>query len=1011
MRKWVIFVTDNSLLFLLLTGAFFILSIFFVKDLNIEAFPDPAPPIVEIISLYNGRSAEEVERQITLGLEVALAGMRGLERVNSISLYGLSDIKCKFSYGVNYREAKQEVINRLADVTLPDEVKPNIIANPFGEVMRYNVLGSDNLMEMRTIQDWTVARHLRTADGVEDVVTEGGYIKTYNVKVIPGNLIKYGIPLSQVIEALSKSNLNVGGRVLELGDQYYMVRGLGLIKSLSDIENALVAYKNGKPVLVKNIAQVNIGNVPRTGISARDDKDDAVMGTVVLRKDAQSIPSIRSIHDKIDELNNRILPKGIKVVPYYERWDLITTVVKKVIETALSGVALVAIALFIFLGNYQAALLTAIVIPVSLLITLAIMALRGESANLLSIGAIDFGIIADIPLILIENYFRVSKKHGSGLPGIIKAAEEVQKPMFFSVIIILLAFIPIFMMKGAEAQIFAPMAKTYLYAILFTVVLTFSYLVAGKQVFLYKAEDREFGFIHALRERYAGLVSKLLRSAKKIVIVTLLIVMTGLIIGFKMISSQFLPKMDEGNMYIRIIFPYSISLNKTYEYAVKAKNLMRSFPEIRTVDFKIGRPEDGTDPNGPFNSEYSVVLKSYDQWASAGMTKEKVEEKTRLQLKKAFPNADISVSQYIQDNMEEVMSGVKGQNSVKIFGDDLVTLDNTAREVEGILEKTAGIADVAVLKELGQPNLLIDVHRETASALGLTVQDVLDTVSAALGGREISQVIEGAKRFSLLVSFPEEYRKNTEKIQSLPIVLPGGGTVSLDRIADIRYDTGASFIYRENFRRYIPVKFAVTSNDLGGTVAKAQTETNKLKLSSGYYMEWSGMFNEMKKSFQRFAFSIPISLFLILAALYMLYRNVRNVLITMAAPMFTISAGLASLLITGESLSVSSMVGFISVTGVSVLNSSILISHYLRLTMEGMEEEAAIMDTIRDKFRPVLMGGFVAALGLFPASLAHGIGSQVQKPLAIVVVGGMLVGTVMILLFMPLLLKFVHVEE
>jgi cobalt-zinc-cadmium resistance protein CzcA len=834
MRKWVIFVTDNSLLFLLLVGAFFILSVFFVKDLNIEAFPDPAPPIVEIITLYQGRSAEEVERQITIALEVSLAGMRGLERVNSISLYGLSDIKCKFSYGVNYREAKQEVINRLADLTLPDEVKPNIIANPFGEVMRYNVLGSDNLMEMRAIQDWTVSRHLRTADGVEDVVTEGGYIKTYNVKVLPENLIKYGIPLSQVIEALSKSNLNVGGRVLELGDQYYMVRGLGLIKSLSDIENALVSYKNGKPILVKNIAQVNIGNVPRTGISALNEKDDVVMGTVVLRKDAQSIPSIRSIHQKIQELNERILPQGIKVVPYYERWDLITTVVKKVIETALSGVALVAIALFIFLGNYQAALLTAVVIPISLLITLAIMALRGESANLLSIGAIDFGIIADIPLILIENYFRVSKKHGPGIQGIIKASEEVQKPMFFSVVIILLAFIPIFMMKGAEAQIFAPMAKTYLYAILFTVVLTFSYLVAAKHVFLHKAEDREFGFIRALRERYVGLVSRLLGNAKKIAIVTLLIVMTGLIIGFRMISSQFLPKMDEGNMYIRIIFPYSISLNKTHEYAIKAKDLLRSFPEVKTVDFKIGRPEDGTDPNGPFNSEYSVILKSYDQWAASGMTKEKVEERTRAKLKAAFPNADISVSQYIQDNLEEVMSGVKGQNSVKIFGDDLIALDKAAHQVERILDKTSGISDVAVLKELGQPNLLIDVHREIASALGLTVQDVLDTVSAALGGREISQVIEGARRFSLLVSFPEEYRKNTAKIESLPIVLPNGGVVALDRIADIHYDTGASFIYRENFRRYIPVKFAVTSNDLGGTVARAQIETKKLKLDSGY---------------------------------------------------------------------------------------------------------------------------------------------------------------------------------
>ncbi len=1011
MRKWVIFVTNHSLLFLLLIAAAFGLSLFFVKNLNVEAFPDPAPPIVEIIAIYEGRSAEEVERQITVALEVALAGMEGLERVNSISLYGLSDIKCKFSYGIDYKQAKQEVINRLANVTLPDGIQPSIIPNPFGEVMRYTLAGSENLLELRTLQDWTAARYLKTADGVEDVVSEGGYVKTYNVTVQPENLIKYGITLSQAIDSLSKSNLNVGGRVLEMGDQYYMVRGLGLIRNLSDIENTLVAYKNGKPVLVKNIANVSIGNVPRTGIAALNRKDDVVMGTVVLRKGAQSIPSIRSLHEKIRDLNERILPKGIKVIPYYERWDLIVTVVKKVIETATSGVVLVAIALFLFLGNFRAAIISALVIPIALLITLSVMALRGESANLLSIGAIDFGIIADIPLILIENYFRISKRHGTGLKSIVRASEEVGKPVFFSVAIILLAFIPIFMMKGAEAQIFSPMAKTYLYAILFTVVLTFTYLIASKHLFLEHIDDREYRFIVLLRNLYMKTVDMLQRHAKRALLATFLVVGIGLIAGFKLISSQFLPKMDEGNMYIRVIFPYSISLNKTYEYAVRAKNILLDFPEVTTVDFKMGRPEDGTDPNGPFNSEYTVLLKPTHQW-KWGVTKEKLEDRAREELKKAFPNADISVSQYIQDNLEEVMSGVKGENSVKIFGDDLIALDRTAGTVEGILEKTPGIEDVAVLKELGQPNLLIEVNRENASALGLNVEDVLDTVSAALGGKVISQVIEGEKSFSLVVSFPADYRKNPEKISTISIVLPGGGVVPLLRLANIHYDTGASFIYREDFRRYIPVKFTVTSNDLGGTVAKAQAEAEKMKLpDGGYFLEWSGMFNEMKKSFGRFMISIPISLFLILTALYLLYHSVRNVLITMAAPLFTVFAGLASLLLTGESLSVSSLVGFISIIGVSVLNSSILVSHYLRLVMEGKNKDAAIQEAVLDKFKPIVMGGLVAAVGLLPASLAYGVGSQVQKPLAIVVVGGMFAGTVMILLVTPLLLKYVHAEE
>jgi cobalt-zinc-cadmium resistance protein CzcA len=1023
MRKWIDFAATHSILLLLLTGALFAVSFIFVKDLNVEAFPDPAPPIVEVVTVFEGKSAEEVERQVTIPIEVALAGMVGLERLNTISLYGLSDVKCKFSYGMDYRQAKQEVINRLANLEIPEGLFPRIIPNPIGEVLRYNVVGSNNVMELRTIQDWTIVRHLKTADGVEDVPTYGGYIKAYNVTVSPQNLIKYGITLTNVVEALSKSNLNVGARAIEMGDQYYMVRGLGLVRNLSDIENSLITIKNGKPVLVKHIGQVTLGNIPRTGIVAVNQNDDAVMGTVVLRKDAQSIPSITSIHQKMTELNDRILPKGIKIVPYYERWDLIKTVVVKVIETTTSGIALVAIVLLIFLGNLRAAIITALVIPISLLITLALMSLRGESANLLSIGAIDFGIIADIPLVLMENYYRVARKQGGGLLAIIQASQEIGRPMIFSVMIILIAFVPIFMMKGAEAQIFFPMAKTYLYAILFTLVLTFTYLVAAMHLFLGMTEDREWKFLESLKSRYIDVVTYLLRHSRRILIVSGVVVMAFILIGLKFISSQFLPKMDEGNMYIRVVFPYSISLSKTYENALKVKNLLLSIPEVKTVDFKVGRPEDGTDPTGPYNSDYYALLKPYSEW-KRGLTKEEIEDSTRKRLRSLFPNADINVSQYIQDNIEEVMSGVKGENSVKVFGDDLVALDQIANHLKNMLTQIPGIEDVGILRELGQPNFLIEVQRENAAALGLTQQDVLDTVSAALGGKTITQVIEGARRFALLVSYPADYRKELQKIPSIPIALPNGGVVALSRVANIHYDTGASFIYRENHRRYIPVKFSVVSKDLGGTVAIAQREATQIKLPDGYYMEWSGMFNEMKKSFQRFAVSIPFALFLILAVLYVLYGSVRNVFITMTAPVLAVFAGLLSLFVTGESLSVSSMVGFISIIGVSILNASIMISHYSNLYVELEQTDPGtfqgnnasltdltILNTIREKFRPILMCGFVAALGLLPASMAHGVGSQVQKPLAIVVVGGMLIGTALILLLIPLLLRFVEVKR
>ncbi|MBF0544035.1 MAG: efflux RND transporter permease subunit [Candidatus Riflebacteria bacterium] len=1010
MKRWVLFVSTRSILFLILIGTAFVLSLFFVKNLNVEAFPDPCPPLVEIIAIYEGRSAEEVERQVTVNLEVVLAGMDGMERINSISLYGLSDIKCKFSYGVNYKEAKQEVINRLSNVALPGGVQPQIVPNPVGEIMRYSLKGSENLLDLRTLQDWTVARYLKTAEGVEDVVSEGGYVKTYDVIAQPESLLKYGVTLGQLIDALSKANLNVGGRVIEKGDQYYMVRGLGLIRNLEDIEKTVVALKNGKPILVKHVAKVSIGNLPKTGISALNERDEIVMGTVVLRKDAKSIPCILSVNQKIKELNERILPKGIKLEPYMERWDLIVTVVKKVIETAASGIGLVSIALFFFLGNFRAAIITALVIPISLLITLAVMAFKGESANLLSIGAIDFGIIADIPLILIEDYFRQTKKGRGGFRAISMAAEEVGKPMLFSVVIILLAFTPIFMMKGAEGQVFSPMAKTYLYAIFFTLVMTFSYLVAAQSWLLSTAEDKEFKPITLVRSAYSWLIKQTIPFAFPILLIVGILVGGILYSCLKVVSTEFLPKMDEGNMYIRMVFPYTISLAKTYENAVKAKNLLRNLPEVRAVDFKMGRPEDGTDPNGPFNSEYFVLLHPYDQWKT-GLVKAKIEEMARDQLTRVFPNADISISQYNQDNLEEMMSGVKGENTIKIFGDDLIILDELAQKIKEALHRIPGIEGEGILRELGQPNLLIDVNRDNAAALGLSVQEVLETVSASLGGREITKVIEGDKSFSLIVSFPAEYRKEPARIGEIPISLPNGGVVELSRLADIRYDTGASFIYREGFRRYIPIKFEVQSSDLGGTVKLAQNEVEKIPCPEGYYLVWSGIFNEMKESFGRLVISIPIAIFLILTVLYILYSSVRNVLIVMAAPVFAITAGLVSLILAGESLSVSSIVGFISIIGVSILNSSIIVSHFIRLTMNGMNRKNAILETARDKFRPVLMGGFVASLGLLPASMAQGVGSQVQKPLAIVVVGGMLIGTAMILLFIPLLLNFVQGEH
>ncbi len=1019
MRRLTIFITKNSGLFLVLTATIFIISLFSVKGLNIEAFPDPSPPMVEIVSIYEGRSPEEVERRVTIPIEIALAGMRGLDRVNSVSLYGLSDIKCKFSYDISYREARQEVLNRLADISLPDDVKPNLIASAMGEVMQYTIQGSNNLMELRTLQDWTVGRYIKTAQGVEDVASYGGYIKAYVVRVVPEDLIKYGITLSQIIDSLSKSNINVGGRTIELGDQYYMVRGLGLIKSIEDIENNVVSYKSGKPILIKNIAHVSLGNIPRTGIVILNGNDDVVMGNVILRRGEKSIPSIKSVNEKVKELNTKILPKGIQIVPYYERWELISTVIKKVVESASLGVALVAITLFLFLGNIRAAVMTALVIPISLAITLAVMAITGDSANLLSISAIDFGIIADIALVLTENYIRVSRKYGP-LKGsqvkaiqersLVRAVKEVGGPIILLVFIIVIAFIPIFTMKGAEKQIFSPMAKTYSYALFFTLILTLTFLIASIHTFLEGHEGKGFKFVETMSEYYTRCVRILMQKYKIVLLTSSGVVLTGFLVGFMVIGNQFLPKMDEGNIYIRISLPYSVALSKTHETAKKVRSMLLEFHEIKTVAVRVGRPEDGTDPTGPFNNEYYVGLKPYNQW-KRGITKETLEDEIREKLKESVPNALISVSQYMQDNLEEMMSGVKGENAIKIFGENLIELDRLAKDFKDKIDKIPYIKEVGIYKELGQPNLLIDVNRANAAALGLNVGEILDMVSAALGGKVASQIIEGEKSFALQVSFPFDYRKEPERIAGIPIVLPSGGIIPLSRVANIRYDTGASFIYRENYKRYIPIKFGVDSKDLGGTVKKAQKETQSIKLPEGYYTEWSGIFNEMEEAFRRFYISIPLAIFLIMILLYVFHGNMRNVLLTTVAPICAVFGGLMSLLLTGQSLSISAIVGFISVIGISTFKTCILISHYLEVYKEKKNREEAIIQTVREKFRSIVMVGLTASLGLLPASIAHGVGSQVQKPLAIVVVGGMLIGTAIILLVMPLLFKFVHIEE
>lgn len=1000
------FFIDNFLAVLLFTAITVAVSIVVVRDLNIEAFPDPAPPILEIVTVNEGHSAEDMEKQITTPLEIALAGMPGLQNINSISLYGLSDIKCKFTYDVSYKEAKQEVLNRLTQATLPASVTPNIVPSAIGEIMRYRVVGNRSLVELRTYQDWVIARYLKTVQNIADIPSFGGAIKEYAVVVHPDDLIKYKIPFSTVIQALSNSNVNVGGRVLEFGDQYYTIRGVGLIKTTDDIENTIVTTINNRPIYIKNIAEVSISSAPKTGITGINQTDEIVTGVVVLAKNAPSIVAMSELHKKIDELNNGILPKDIKVVPFYDRQDLLHTVVDKLKETASVGMILVFVIILLFLGDLRAAVIVSSIIPISLLYTLALMAGKHESANLLSLGAIDFGIIVDIPLIVIENYFRLKHQGRQHVPAILQTASEVGKPIMFAILIIFLAFIPLFAMNGAESQIFLPMAKTYVYAISFAFILTFSFLFASKYSFLRNSNEKVLPLLEWIKTKYMKLIT---RITGKVAVVTtgVIFVLTFFIAGS--LGAEFLPKMDEGNLYIRAIFPYSISLSKSYENSKKIRDILIKFPELKTVQFKAGRPEDGTDPSGAFNTEYSVQLKDYKELPQ-GFSKEDLESRVRTELKNEFPNVDITVSQYIEDNLAEAMSGVKGENSVKISGDDLDVLDRLATEVESKIKNIEGVADVGIFKETGQPNLIIEIDRKQAALYGMNVADLLNIVASSLNGNAITQIIEQDMHFNLLVKFPDEYRKSIENIKEIPVVLANGGTIPLSKVTKIYYDTGASFIYRENFKRFIPIKFSITSSDLAGTVAKVKEAIDTITMPEGYRTNLSGRFEQMKNAFGRLAIMTPASLLLITLVLFIYFGSIRNTIIIFTAALFSVFGGLAFLLLLGQPMSVSASVGFISILGVSILNASIFVIHFLQLRKD-IDLEEAIIQTASDKFRAIIMTGLTASIGLLPAMLSTGVGSQIQKPLAIVVVGGMFIGTLILLILLPALLRFVKCKQ
>jgi cobalt-zinc-cadmium resistance protein CzcA len=982
--------------------------------LDIVAYPDPSPPMVEIITQFPGWSAEEIERQITVPIEVALNGTVGLTAVRSLSIFGLSDIKVYFDFGTDYFRDRQEVVNRLATVALPPSAVPTL--SPWwaiAEIYRYELAGDApvSLTDLKTTQDWLVRREFRRVPGVIDVTAFGGTTKEYHVDIDPWKLIGYGVSLSQVMQALANSNANVGGNYLTVGAQNYNIRGLGLINNLDDIEHVMVAEKEGTPIFVKTLGKVTVGNRVRLGKVGIDDRDDVVEGVILLQRGYKALPVLDAVRDKVAELNNWKLPAGIKIKTFYDRTALIHTTVETVRDILISGMVLVFVILYFFLGHFRAALIVALTIPFSLLFTFSMMVLAGQSANLISLGAIDFGIVVDATLVMVESIvFHLAHDHVSGLTihqHIVRAARHVGRPILFSTAIIVVAFIPLFTMRGVPGKIFAPMSITYGFALLGALLMAFtlapvlcSFLLTGR------LKEEDTALVRVIRRLYRGALRWALTN-KVIVIGASLAIMVLTVMAMQFLGGEFMPALEEGNLWVRATMPVDISFDQAARLSSEIREIFRRSPEISTIVSQLGRPDDGTDPTSFFNAEFLANLKPAREWRP-GLTKARLIEEIEGRLK-SIPGVIFNFSQVIQDNVEEATSGVKGENSIKLFGNDLKVMEAKAVEIDKVMKDIPGVKDLGILRLMGQPNLLIEVNREASARYGLQVSDVNAVVQAAIGGQAVTQVYEGERLFDLVVRFLPEYRQDPEAIGHILVNTPNGARIPLKQLATITTQTGPFIIYRENNERYIPIKFSVRERDLESTVSEAQKQlAQAVKLPERYRIEWAGQYDQLKSEQARLGQIVPLSLVIILFLLYTTFNSIKNALLVLVTVPFALIGGILALALTGTHFSISAAVGVISTLGVAILGGVLLISRIEDYRFGGMSMREAILKGADVQMRPILMATLAAAIGLFPAAVATGIGSQAQQPLARVVVGGMLTAAVMILVVLPVLYEVVH---
>ncbi|MEE0573870.1 MAG: CusA/CzcA family heavy metal efflux RND transporter [Paraprevotella clara] len=991
------------------------------KHTPIDAFPDVTNTKVTVITQWPGRSAEEVEKFITIPIEIAMNSVQNKTDIRSTTLFGLSVLHVMFEDDVDDFVARQQVYNLLNDADLPDGVTPEVqpLYGPTGEIFRYTLRSEKrDVRELKTLQDWVIERNLRAVSGVADIVSFGGEVKTFEVSVNPHQLKNYGITSLELYQAIANSNINVGGDVITKSSQAYVVRGIGLINDMEELRNIVVKNIHGTPVLVRHLAEVHEACLPRLGQVGRMAEDDVVQGIVIMRKGENPAEVIDALKAKIEYINKEVLPEDVQIVTFYDRENLVNLAVHTVSRNLVEGILLVTFIVLIFMADWRTTVVVAVVIPLALLFAFICLRVMGMSANLLSMGAIDFGIIIDGAVVMVEGIFVALDRKAKevGMPtfnlmskmGLIRqTAKEKARAVFFSKLIIITALIPIFSFQKVEGKMFSPLAYTLGFALLGALLFTLT-LVPVMSSMLLKRNVREKNnfFVRFINGKSVAFFDKCHARRKMSVGIAGIVAVGGLWM-FTLLGTEFLPQLNEGSIYIRATLPQSISLNESVQLANKMRARLAAYPEVKQVLSQTGRPNDGTDATGFYNIEFHVDIYPEKEWES-GLDKMQLIEKMQEHLS-MYPGIDFNFSQPITDNVEEAASGVKGSIAVKVFGKDLYRSEKIAMEIDNILATVEGIEDLGVIRNIGQPELRIELDEGRLARYGVSKEDVQAIIEMAIGGKSASLLYEDERKFNIMVRYKPEFRQDEEEIGKILVPTMDGTMIPIKELAEIRTITGPLLIFRDNHARFCAVKFSVRGRDMGTAVAEAQEKVNaSVRLPEGYSLKWTGDFENQQRATKRLSQVVPVSIAIIFVILFILFSNARDAGLVLLNVPFAAVGGIVALWATGFNFSISAGIGFIALFGICIQNGVIMISDIKHNLKERLALSCAVKESVRSRVRPVVMTAAMAAIGLMPAAVSHGIGSESQRPLAIVIIGGLVGATFFALFVFPLIVEFVY---